>query len=298
MPLPLLQELAPAPGPEETDLGGWRRLRGVGQTGYTVPPVIGLPVPVKLRSALLGLAMATALGGSLPPALQAADLTGALAQVPAQASAPSAAEITKAANRVLEALRSGDANARYALFADALKRTSSPSMVANTMKTQPKVLSYRILRVLPGLSNSVVEATLNTTAGSRDVVLVLNNAGQLAGFQYDNADQLSTDVVNRFIQALIKGQFVSARSFLSLAMQDELTPSALQAKWQRLQRVTGDVIKVRHLLLADSAPNQKLVIVSMDFQRLTDSLFVILNDKNEITGVDFPNEAAKPAAAR
>jgi hypothetical protein len=36
----------------------------------------------------------------------------------------------------------------------------------------------------------------------------------------------------------------------------------------------------------------------LDFQRLTDSLFVILNDKNEITGVYFPNEAAKPAAAR
>jgi peroxiredoxin len=53
-----------------------------------------------------------------------------------------------------------------------------------------------------------------------------------------------------------------------------------------------------YLLLADSAPDQKLVIVSMDFQRLTDSLFVVLNDKNEITGVDFPNEPVKPAAAR
>ncbi len=271
---------------------GWARL------GAPFPPSLVLPVPVKLRSALVGLAMATALGGPIPPALQAADLTGALAQVPAQASPPSGAAITKAANRVLDALRSGDANARFALFADALKRTSSPAMVANTMKTQPKVLSYRILRVLPGLSNSLVETTINTTAGSRDVVLVLNNAGQLAGFQTDNADQLSTDVVKGFVEALIKGQFVTARSVLSLAMQDELTPSALQAKWQRLQRVTGDAIKVRHLLLADSAPDQKLVIVSMDFQRLTDSLFVVLNDKNEITGVDFPNEPIKPAAAR
>ena len=271
---------------------GWARL------GAPFPQSLVLPVPVKLRSALVGLAMATALGGPIPPALQAADLTGALAQVPAQASPPSVAAITKAANRVLDALRSGDANARYALFADALKRTSSPAMVANTMKTQPKVLSYRILRVLPGLSNSLVETTINTTAGSRDVVLVLNNAGQLAGFQPDNADQLSTDVVKGFVEALIKGQFVTARSVLSLAMQDELTPSALQAKWQRLQRVTGDAIKVRHLLLADSAPDQKLVIVSMDFQRLTDSLFVVLNDKNEITGVDFPNELLKPAAAR
>ncbi len=274
---------------------------GVGQTGRTVPPVTGLSVPVKLRSALLGLAMATGLAGPLAPPLQAAGPAGAQTAAPAQASPVSAitqAQATEAARRVLEALRSGDANARYALFADALKRTSSPAMVANTMKTQPKVLSYRILRVLPGLSNSMVEATLNTSAGSRDVVLVLNNAGQLAGFQNDNADQLSTDVVNRFVQALLNGQFVTARSFLSLLMQDELTPSALQSKWQRLQRVTGNAIKVRHLLLADSAPDQKLVIVSLDFQRLTDSLFVILNDKNEITGVDFPNEPVKPAVAR
>ena len=267
---------------------------GLGQTGRTVPPVTGVPVPVKLRSALLGLALAPGLAGPLAHPIQAAGQ----APIPGQARAASVAQTTQAAQRVLEALRSGDANARYALFADALKRTSSPAMVANTMKTQPKVLSYRILRVLPGLSNSIVEATLNTTAGSRDVVLVLNTAGQLAGFQYDNADQLSTEVVNRFVQALINGQFVSARSFLSLAMQDELTPSVLQSKWQRLQRLTGDAIKVRHLLLADSAPDQKLVIVSMDFQRLTDSLFVILNDKNEITGVDFPNEPVKPAAAR
>ena len=261
-------------------------------------------MPVTLRSALLGLAMATALGGSLTPALQAADRTQPAVPAPdsnpaaTQVSAASVAKTTQAAQRVLEALRSGDANARFALFSDALKRTSSPSMVANTMKTQPKVLSYRILRVLPGLSNSTVEATLNTTAGSRDLLLVLNNAGQLAGFQADNADQLSTDVVARFVAALLNGQFVTARSFMSLAMQDEITPLALQTKWQRLQRVTGNAIKLRHLLLADSAPDQKLVIASMDFQRLTDSLFVILNDKNEITGVDFPNEPVKPAAAR
>jgi hypothetical protein len=276
----------------------------LGQTGRTVSSLTGLPVPVTLRSALLGLAMATALGGPLTPALQAADLTQAAAPAPgsspgaAPANAAAVAKTTQAAQRVLEALRTGDANARFALFSDALKRTSSPTMVANTMKTQPKVLSYRILRVLPGLSHSMVEATLNTTAGAHDVLLVLNPEGLLAGFQYDNADKLSTDVVERFVTALLNGQYVSARSYLSLSLQDDLTPSALQNKWQRLQRVTGNAIKLRHLLLADSAPDQKLVIASMDFQRLTDSLFVILNDKNEITGVDFPNEPVKPAAAR
>ena len=78
-------------------------------------------MPVKLHSALLGLAMATALGGSIAPALLAADLGGATAQGPAPAkglapaqgpaSPPSGAALTKAANRILEALRSGDGGA-------------------------------------------------------------------------------------------------------------------------------------------------------------------------------------------
>ena len=127
---------------------------------------------------------------------------------------------------------------------------------------------------------------------------MLNPQGKLSGYYIDKTDQAPSKVAAQFVKALSQGQYVSARSFFSPAMQKEVSAASLQAKWQRLQRVTGDAIKVRHLLLADSAPDQRLVIVSMDFQRLTDSLFVVLNDKNEITGVDFPNEPVKPAAAR
>ena len=39
------------------------------------------------------------------------------------------------------------------------------------------------------------------------------------------------------------------------------------------------------------------VLVNVHFNRLSDNLYVILNNENQITGVDFPEEPAAPAAA-
>ena len=41
----------------------------------------------------------------------------------------------------------------------------------------------------------------------------------------------------------------------------------------------------------------KLVIATLEFNRLTDNLFVILDDRNQIIGVDFPTEPNAPAPA-
>jgi hypothetical protein len=41
----------------------------------------------------------------------------------------------------------------------------------------------------------------------------------------------------------------------------------------------------------------KLVIVNVEFNRLSDNLFVILDNRNQIIGVDFPTEPNPPAPA-
>ena len=87
-------------------------------------------------------------------------------------------------------------------------------------------------------------------------------------------------------------------SFLSPSLQEEISQSALQAKWQRLQRVTGNFVRIRRIARAENTPAMKLVIVNTEFNRLTDNLFVILDERNQIIGVDFPTEPNAPAAAR
>lgn len=245
------------------------------------------------------LAGATALG------LLAAPLPGSLAS-PAAAPAAAAAvddnpnslteaEARAAAERIFTALQKRDAKARFALFAPQLQRVSSPSMVESHMKRQPPLLSWTITSVLPGVSGATVEANLTTARGTRQILIQLDGQGRLAGYHINAADQPAEQVVRRFVEAMTSGRFVLASSYLAPAMQEEIPPAEVQRKWQDLQRLTGNFVRVRRILPSESTGDMKLVLVNTEFTRLTDSLYVILDNSNQIIGVDFPVEPAAPA---
>jgi hypothetical protein len=194
-------------------------------------------------------------------------------------------------------LQKRDANARFAQFAPELQRVSSPAMIATTMKTQPELLGWTITSVQPGYDSSAVEATLRTSRGTRQLLMVIDANGKLTGYHFDASDAPAEAVVRDFIAALSRGHFISASSFLSPTLQEEISQSALQGKWQRLQRVTGNFVRIRRIARAENTPEMKLVIVNVEFNRLSDNLFVILDNRNQIIGVDFPTEPNPPAPA-
>ena len=203
-----------------------------------------------------------------------------------------------AANRILAAVKSRDANLRYSQFSEELKAVSSPSMVASSMLTQPKLLSWTLLSVQGGLRNTTVEASLTTSSGKRDLFILLNPDGKLAGYHLDVTDEAPSAVAMRFVTALSSGHFISARSFLSLQLQKDISASSLQARWQELQRQTGEFVRIRKVVVAEGGGDQRLVLVNTDFNRLSDSLFVILNANNDIIGVDFPSDPTAPKQVR
>lgn len=203
-----------------------------------------------------------------------------------------------AATRILEAVKSRDANLRYSQFSDELKAVSSPSMVAATMRTQPQLLRWTLLSVQGGLRNTTVEASITTTQGQQDLFMVLNNEGKLSGYHLDVTDEAPSLVARKFVTALSEGHFITARSYLSLPMQKEIGAGTLQARWQQLQRQTGSFVRIRRAVEADSSDDQRLVLVNTEFNRLSDSLYVILNTNNEIIGVDFPSDPIAPKPVR
>jgi hypothetical protein len=216
----------------------------------------------------------------------------AVAKAAPVASSSAAVEqrVRLAAERVLKALRDGDAELRYAQFAPELKRMTSPYLVAMNMRRQPKVLSWVITSVVPGMDSSTVEARLQTSAGVRMVLMVIDDKGLLAGYHINVADQPAEKVVSEFMAALKDGRFVAATSFLSPELQEEIPPAILQRKWQQLQRNTGNFVEVKRVARSESTAELKLVLVNTQFTRTTDNLFVILDSSNQIIGVDFPTD--------
>lgn len=248
------------------------------------------------RAALLGLALlcsSSLLGGPEAAMAQPAAAAGAALQQPSGSNL-TVEQARQAANRILEAVQSRDPNLRFSQFSEQLKATSSPAMVAESMRTQPQLLSWTLLSVRGGLRTTTVEASLRTSTGTRDLFMVLNSRGELDGYHLDLTDAKASQVAADFVRALSGGHFITARSFLSLPLQEELTPATLQAKWQQLQRYTGNFIRVRRVVEAEQAPDSQLVLVNTEFNRITDSLFVVLNQNNEIINVDFPQDPIRP----
>lgn len=232
------------------------------------------PMPVRAQGGLLS-------GGEL--------LSQAAGAGPAQGQAALSVEQARAAaNEILKAEQNRDAKARFSQFAPELQQVSSPGMVADTMAKRPRVLSWKLLSVQSGIQTTTVEASVVTTAGNQDLFIMLNPQGKLSGYYIDKTDQAPSKVAAQFVKALSQGQYVSARSFFSPAMQKEVSAASLQARWQRLQQYTGNFMQVKRLVEAAENPEQRLVLVQTEFNRLTDNLFVILDANNLITGVDFP----------
>jgi hypothetical protein len=126
---------------------------GLGHTEGIVAPTVAMPRPT-LSAGLPALALAVAaalapqLGQAQAPLVQAAPVAPSRSQPSAALSEERA---RAAAEQILKALREGDAEARFAQFAPKLQRMSSPAMVRSHLRNQPRILSWTLGSVVPGL---------------------------------------------------------------------------------------------------------------------------------------------------
>jgi len=231
-----------------------------------LPALRGAAGLLSLVAAAAGLALLPQAPQVRAQTTTARDTTAAMAEQSAR----------QAAERILTAVRNRDANAYFALLAPAPQRVSSPAMAARALQRLPQ---------------------LQTSAGPREVLLVVDGKGRLEGYHVNASDAKTEDVVRAFMQALSSGYYVTASSFLSERLREEIPQPVLQRKWQNLQSITGQFQRIKKITRAESNDQMKLVIVSTQFNRLTDNLYVILDAQNQIIGVDFPDSPNPPRAA-
>lgn len=215
-----------------------------------------------------------------------------IARTPQPSAALVEEQARRAAEKVLKVLQQRDGTALYALFAHTLQGMTKPALVNERMAQLPQLQGWTITSVEPGAESSTVLARLQTSQGPRELLIVLDGEDRVEGFHFDASDQSAERVARDFMEAVIDGRFVTAGSFLSTDLQEEIPPAMLRAKWERLQGITGDYVKLKRVSLAESADRMKLVLVTTEFGRLTDNIYVILDDTNTIVGVDFPTEPA------
>jgi len=208
--------------------------------------------------------------------------TATLAQVPSE-------DVSRGtAQQLLEALKRQDADAVFGLFGGSLARQASLERVKERLKAAPRVLDGSVRQVVRGLDTGIVDMSLRTERGVDSLRLVVNPEGKLIGYELGNTTEPVDEVAQRFIEDLGRGRWLAARSNLVLSLQDTFTTTYLSQRWAELQRRTGPFRSIDNVVTASSGGPQQLVLVNASFARGPVTIFVILDDRNRVTGVDFP----------
>lgn len=241
------------------------------------------------RAAFLAPTLATLLGLTLS--------AGGLGRPPAAAAAPGTpaapATLTAEAARnraevLLEALRQRDSRRLYASLSEDVRRFTTAEAVQQRINLLAPFQSAAVVEVLNGVDDSTIRAELVSPGQRRPLTLVLDPRGQLLAWRFDSSQLPIEQLARDFVSELAAGQVVPARSRLSLALQEQITPGAIQARWQGLERLAGNFQEIKGTVVAHAGGDQQLVLVTTRFARLTDNLFVIFDARNRIIGIDFP----------
>ena len=225
-----------------------------------------------LRSALLAAALFAGLSG--PAAWATTTLTPAAAQ--------------RAAETLLKALSQRNSQVIYEQLAPELRQATTADKVNLRLQNQEKILGSKVLEVVSGIDDSTVDAELTTPSGVRKITLVFDERGRLLAWEWERTNTPIRQIATSFVRAMSRGEVVSARSLLSLDLQEQISAQELTNRWQNLEKRTDSFVQIRGSLLASEGGDQQLVLVTTQFSRLTDNLFVILDSAGHIIGIDFP----------
>lgn len=233
------------------------------------------------RAAFLAPTLAALLGLPL--------VTSGLSQPATAAPTALSAETARSrAEALLEALRLRDSRRLFESLSGDVRRFTTVDAVQQRINQLAPFSSAAVVEVLSGADDSTIKAELLSAGQRRPLTLVLDPRGQLIAWRFDSTQLPIEELARSFITELAAGQVVPARSRLSLPMQEEMPPGAIQARWQSLERRVGNFQEIKGTVVAHAGGEQQLVLVTTRFNRLTDNLFVIFDGKNRIIGIDFP----------
>ncbi|MCP9849376.1 DUF3887 domain-containing protein [Cyanobium sp. Morenito 9A2] len=238
--------------------------------------------PAALVRPVLTLALGLSLGGG-----------ALLAMAPPSGAQGGPTALGEAASRtraeiLLEALRQRNGEAVFASLAPDVRRFTSLPAIQARLNQVPPIRSVRILEVFSGADDSTIRAELLAGDQRRPLTLVIDAEGQLVAWRFDSTQLPIEQLARSFVAELAEGQVVTARSRLSIRLQEELTPAVIQARWRGLERRVGPFQQIKGTVVAHAGGDQQLVLVTTRFAKLTDNLFVIFDGQNRIVGIDFP----------
>lgn len=237
---------------------------------------------VKLSAALLALSLTAPIGLISSAATPTSAQTATTELSPAQA--------TKVSELLLEALRQRQASVLHQTLTDSVRSSITMEQVQKRLNQRATINSSRVVDVSPGYRTTTVDAVVTTAAGEQPLLIVLDDEGKLLAWKWTDQVQAIETTALAFVKDLAAGQWLNARSRMSLELQQDLAPADLQRKWSKLATVSGGFRSIKDAVIASQGGDQQLVLVAVEFGKATSNLFVIFDGRGRIINVDISRD--------
>ena len=202
----------------------------------------------------------------------------------------STADATKAAEQLLNALQQRQGAALHARLSAAVQQSLSREQVQERLDQRPAIKSSRVVGIASGYRTTTVDAVVQTAKGDENLLFVLDDEGLLLAWKWvDEVLPIERTALD-FAGDLAAGRWLTARSKLSLELQQELSPADLKRKWTKLSSVPGGYRKLKEAVVASQGGDQQLVLVSVEFGDATSNLFDIFDERGQIINVDISRD--------
>ena len=149
-----------------------------------------------------------------------------------------------------------------------------------------KVLDSKVIETV---NADIVTLSVEFEKTTGDFLVTFNLDRQIVGVDFPKTESIQK-IAEKFVKDLAAGDFASARGYLHPFLKTEVFPEKIQRGWQELLSQTGPFTRIvgYEIRTGSATDNVDVVVVTMEFEKITDDLLVIFNDKKQITGVDFP----------
>ncbi len=169
--------------------------------------------------------------------------------------------------------------------AEKLEKAWNTELIATTGAYRRIVRS----KAIDVVNADMVKVTVEFAQKKADIWVTFNKNQQLIGVDWPTNKNIK-EIAQDFVNALATKDYGKARGYLHPFLKAEAFPQQIQQKWENLLQRTGAYqrqvgIEVKQ---GDSLEAPDVIIVTIQFDKVTDDLFIFFDKDKQIVNVDFP----------
>ena len=203
-------------------------------------------------------------------------------------------DIKKQAEEFVELLGKKKSSEARAILAKKLQKNWTPEQIQALWETEvisqfgpfQKVVRSKAIDII---NADVVKVTTQFAKGSEDILITFNKKQEVIAVNWPS-NQSIEKIAEAFVNDVVTKDYARARSHLSPALKTEFFAENIEKSWANLVKRTGPFQKILEVQNQPGGTTAaaNVVIIKIQFEKVTDHLFIFFNQDKQIVNVDFP----------